>query len=660
MEINKNNDFKYFTEKFDDFQILRYRVPGFEKLSLNKKILLYYLYQAALSGRDILWDQNYKHNLCIRKTLENIVATYNGNRNNEDFEKFMTYTKKVWFSNGIHHHYSTEKFIPDFSKDYFVELIKNSSSENLPLMDNESVEDLINKLTPIIFNKNIDNKRVNLDASKDLIKASANNFYEGISQAEAEKFYTDNTDVSDKEPVSAGMNSKLVKENGEIKEKVWKVNGMYSSAIEKIVFWLEKAIEVSESGKQKAALKKLVEFYKTGDLKTFDEYNKLWLKDTETDIDVINGFIEVYGDALGKKATFESVVSIRDEEATKKAKTISENAEWFEKHSPTQKEYKKENIKGVTAKAINAVVESGDCSPSTPIGINLPNADWLRAEYGSKSVSISNIVYAYDQISKNNGAIEEFAFDEEEIALSKKYSFLASNLHTDLHEIVGHGSGKLKAGVADPNTTLKNYSSTIEEARADLVALYFAFDDKLIKLGLMPCRDVGKAEYNSYIRGGLMTQLVRIKLGSVLEESHMRNRQIIAKWAYEKGLKDNVVEKKIKNNKTYFVINDYEKLRNIFGELLREVQRIKSEGDYEAAKNLVENYGVKIDKDLHKEVKSRWEKLKIPAYSGFIQPVLKPVLKDDKIVDVKILYLDNFTEQMMEYSREYSFLPVYN
>ncbi len=655
---NKTKNFKYKTEQFADIKILRYKVPGFENLLLKQKKLLYYLYQAALSGRDILWDQNYKHNLCIRRTLENIVNTYKGNRNTENFKKFMTYTKKVWFSNGIHHNYSTEKFLPDFSKEYFKELIDNSDRNQFPLKKDETLDDLINKLYPIIFDPKIDAKRVNLDPNLDMIKNSSNNFYENISQKEVEDYYK--KIKNKKNPILYEMNSKMLKENGEIKERVWKIGGMYSEAIEKIVYWLEKAADTAETEIQKKALEKLIEFYKTGYIKTFNDYNILWLKDTDSQIDVINGFIEVYGDPLGKKATFESLVSFRDDEATKRAKIISDNAEWFENNSPTNKAYKKKNIKGVTAKGINAVIESGDCSPSTPIGINLPNADWIRAEYGSKSVSINNILYAYEQVSKDSGAVEEFAYSKQEVDLSKKYSILAENLQTDLHEIIGHGSGKLKKGTAEPDKTLKNYSSTIEETRADLAALYFIMDTKLIELGLMPSIDVGKVTYNSYIRNGLMTQLVKVKSGSNIEESHMRNRQIIAKWAYEKGMNENVIEKIIKDAKTYFIINDYDKLRKIFGELLCEVQRIKSEGDYQAAKNLVENYGVKVDLELHKEVKRRWEKLNIAPYSGFIQPVLIPEIKNGEIIDVKIEYPEDFTAQMLFYAKKYSFLPTYN
>ncbi|MCF8366704.1 MAG: dipeptidyl peptidase 3 [Bacteroidales bacterium] len=649
-------EFKIQTEQFADIKILRYRVPGFENLPLKKKVLLYYLYEAALSGRDIIYDQNYKYNLLIRHTLENILKTYTGDKDDENWQKFLVYIKKVWFSNGIHHHYSMDKFAPEISEDYFRDLIlKSEASDFIDVSHN--IERFIDEITPLIFDKTRAPKRVVQDDGVDMIEASANNFYEGITQKEAEEFYQKFHKPEDQEPPSYGLNSKLVKIDGEIVEQVWKIGGMYSEAIEKIVFWLQKALEYADSEPQKNALAKLVEFYRTGDLKTFDEYSILWLQDQESEIDVVNGFIEVYGDALGRKATFESVVSLRDDEATRRAATISQNAQWFEDHSPTQSKYKKEKVRGVSARGINVVVESGDCSPSTPIGINLPNADWIRAKHGSKSVTINNIMVAYDEASKESGVIEEFAWSDEEIRLSKTWGVLAGNLHVDLHEIVGHGSGKLGPGVGNPGDTLKNYASTIEEARADIFALYFATDQKLIELGLMPSLEVGYAEYNSYLRGGMMTQLVRVELGKDIEESHMRNRQLIVKWAYEKGRDDNVIEKKIRDGKTFFVVNDHAKLREIFGELLCEIQRIKSEGDFNAAKMLVENYGVKVDQEIHKEVLERWKKLNIAPFAGFINPKLKPVLKGDAIEDVIISYPDNFMYQMLEYGEEYSFLP---
>ncbi len=658
--MTKTKTFKIQTEQFSDIRILKYRVPKFDELKLKQKELLYYLYEAALSGRDIIYDQNYKHNLFIRRTLENIYKTYPGDRGCGEWKQFVVFLKRVWFSNGIHHHYSMDKLMPGFSETYFKGLIADSDHSGFSVK-NSDIDNFIDTVVPLIFDKNVAAKRVVQDEGVDMIEASANNFYEDVSQEQVEKFYNNISDASEGRPVSYGLNSKLVSQNGVITEKTWKLGGMYHDAIGKIIFWLEKAVEVAENQTQQAALQKLVEYYKTGDLKTFDEYNILWLKDTESEIDLVNGFIEVYGDPLGRKATFESVVSIRDEEATKRAKTISDNAQWFEDNSPVNPAYKKENVKGVSAKGINVIVESGDCSPSTPIGINLPNADWIRDKHGSKSVTINNIMESYDLASRESGAIEEFAFSDEEIKLAKKHGILASNLHVDLHEIVGHGSGKLKAGVGNPSDTLKSYASTLEEARADLFALYYATDPKLIQLGLMPEIEVGKTEYNSYIRGGLLTQLVRVELGKNIEESHMRNRQLIVKWACEKGKSENVIEKKVKNGKVCFVVNDYERLRNLFGELLREVQRIKSEGDYEAGKNLVETYGVKVDYELHKEVLERWKKLNIAPFAGFINPRLTAVHNNDgTIKGVKIEYPDDFASQMMEYAEGYSYLPDYN
>ncbi|RLD45200.1 MAG: dihydrofolate reductase [Bacteroidetes bacterium] len=647
-------EFKYQTEQFGDYRILRYQVPGFDELDIEKKKQLFYLYNAALWGRDIIYDQNYKYNLKIRKVLENIFKNYKGDRDNSNFKLFLEYLKQFWFSNGLHHHYSMDKFYPDFSKKYWDELINNTNNWDSYLKKEDNVENLKSDIENLIFNRELDIKRVNLDEDVDLIENSANNYYEGISQKEAEDFYAAMTSKDEKHPPSYGMNSKLIKENGTVKEKIWKIGGMYSEQIEKMVYWLEKAKNHCQTKLQEKAFEKLIEYYKTGDLKKFDEYSILWLQDSKSTVDTVHGFIEVYGDSLGKKASYESVVSIKDEEASKRAEAISNNALWFETNSSTDKKYKKEKVEGVSAKAINVVVEAGDCSPSTPIGINLPNAEWIREEYGSKSVSISNILTAYDEASKDTGALQEFAYSQEEIDLSKKWSNAASALHVDLHEIIGHGSGKLAKGIADPSDTLKNYASTLEEARADLVALYFAIDPKLEELGLQESVEVGYAEYNSYIRGGLMTQLVRIELGKNIEESHMRNRQIIAKWAYEKGFEDNIIEKKTKDNKTYFIVNDHQKLREIFGELLAEVQRIKSEGDYEAGKNLVENYGVKIDYKLHKEILERWKKLNIASYAGFINPKLTAIYDNDEILDVKINYPMEFAEQMMEYSEDFS------
>ena len=659
-EMNQPDNFKYMTEQFADLGILRYKIPGFEELPLKQKEMLYYLYEAALAGRDIYYDQNYKYNLKIRRTLEAIVDSYSGDREAEDFQKFMVYTKRVWFSNGIHHHYSNMKIMPDFSKEYFTELINNSNASEFPLAEGETIEDLVSFLTPIIFDPNIARKKVNLDPSADLIKTSAVNFYgDGLTQKEVEKFYSKMVKKGDPHPIWYGLNSKLLNENGILKEKVWKVGGMYSPAIEKIVFWLEKASSLAENNAQKAALDKLVEYYKTGDLKTWDEYNILWVKDTTSRIDVVNGFIEVYDDPLGHKGSFESVVSIKDLEATKRIDAISKQAQWFEDNSPIMDEHKKKNVVGISAKVITVVGETGDSSPSTPVGINLPNSTWIRKEYGSKSVSLGNINESYDKAA-TKGTIEEFAYSEEEIRLSKEYGTLADNLHTDLHEVIGHASGQINPGVGTPKQTLKSYASAIEEARADLVALYYAIDQKLVDIGVIPTIDVGKAEYNAYIRNGLMLQLRRIVPGDDIEESHMRNRQAISKWVYEMGKKDNVIEKIVKDGKTYFVINDYQKLRKLFGQLLREVQRITSEGDFDAAKNFIETYGVKVDLDLNKEVIARYKKLNVAPYKGFINPKLIPVYEGEKIVDVKVEYPDDFTEQMMDYAKNYSFLPTYN
>jgi dipeptidyl-peptidase-3 len=659
-EMNQPDNFKYMTEQFADLGILRYKIPGFEELPLKQKEMLYYLYEAALAGRDIYYDQNYKYNLKIRRTLEAIVDSYSGDREAEDFQKFMVYTKRVWFSNGIHHHYSNMKIMPDFSKEYFTELINNSNASEFPLAEGETIEDLVSFLTPIIFDPNIARKKVNLDPSADLIKTSAVNFYgDGLTQKEVEKFYSKMVKKGDPHPIWYGLNSKLLNENGILKEKVWKVGGMYSPAIEKIVFWLEKANSLAENDAQKATLDKLIEYYKTGDLKTWDEYNILWVKDTTSRIDVVNGFIEVYDDPLGHKGSFESVVSIKDLEATKRIDAISKQAQWFEDNSPIMDEHKKKNVVGISAKVITVVGETGDSSPSTPVGINLPNSTWIRKEYGSKSVSLGNINESYDKAA-TKGTIEEFAYSEEEIRLSKEYGTLADNLHTDLHEVIGHASGQISPGVGTPKQTLKSYASAIEEARADLVALYYAIDQKLVDIGVIPTIDVGKAEYNAYIRNGLMLQLKRIVPGDDIEESHMRNRQAISKWVYEMGKKDNVIEKIVKDGKTYFVINDYQKLRKLFGQLLREVQRITSEGDFDAAKNFIETYGVKVDLDLNKEVIARYKKLNVAPYKGFINPKLIPVYEGEKIVDVKVEYPDDFTEQMMDYAKNYSFLPTYN
>lgn len=656
---NVTDNFKYRTEKFADLAILRYQVPGFNELSLKEKELVYYLYQAALSGRDMIYDQNYKYNLTVRKTLEAIVNSYSGERSGNDWDNFMVYTKRVWFSNGIHHHYSNKKFFPEISKEYFSSLIDNSDSKLLPLTNGENVSDFSEMITKIIFDPKVAPEMVTFDSNVDVIKNSAVNFYEGVTQKEVENYYKKVIDKSDPQPISYGLNSKMMKVNGKIVEKPWRVGGMYSQSIEKIVFWLEKAAGVAENDLQKNTILKLAEYYKTGDLKVFDEYNKLWVKDTESRIDAVHGFIEVYSDPLGYRGYYESVVSIKDLDATKRIKAIGDNAQWFEDNSPIADKYKKKEVKGISAKVITVVVESGGTSPSTPIGINLPNAPWIRKEFGSKSVNLGNIVYSYNKAGSKESLIE-FSFTPEEVELIQKYGALTSDLKTDMHEVIGHASGQLAPGVSPPKQSLKNYASIIEEARADLVALYYLPDPKLVEIGVSPNEDAYKVGYISYIKNGLMLQLRRIKPGENVEEAHMRNRQMVSKWVYEKGKADNIIERKIKDGKTYFVINDYQKLRTLFGKLLNEMQRISSEGDFNAAKNIVETYGVLVDKELHKEVLERYAKLDLAPYSGFINPVLTPVMDGDKITDVKIEYPVDFTKQMLYYAKNYSFLPVIN
>ena len=658
-ERAENQAFNYVSEKFADIQVLRYKIDGFEKLTPQQKELAYYLYEAGLSGRDIIWDQHYKHNLAIRKTLEAILNHYQGDKNNDNYQKFLVYAKRVFFSNGIHHHYDNYKILPECPRDYFKTLIEACPETALPkdFGDKKAFTDFI---LNEIYNPKVAPLKINQNIKDDIIATSAVNFYENLTQKEVEAYYEKIIDKKDPRPISYGLNSKLVKENGKIVEKVWKMQGMYSPAIEKIVFWLQKAVNVAENDIQKQALQKLIEYYQTGDLKKFDEYNILWVQDTSSVVDAINGFIEVYNDPLGYRGSFESVVSIKDFEASKRIAAIAKEAQWFEDNSPIMPQHKKKNVTGISAKVITVVGEAGDASPSTPIGINLPNSDWIRKEHGSKSVNLGNIVEAYDQAAAGNGMLEEFCYSKEEIELAKKYANLSDKLHTDMHEVIGHASGQLEPNVDIPAKTLKNYASTLEEARADLVALYYIYDDKLVQIGVMPNKDVGKAEYDKYIRNGLMTQLVRIKLGNNLEEAHMRNRQLVAKWVYEKGKKDNLIEKVKKDGKTYFVIRDYDKLRTLFGELLKEIQRIKSQGDYQAAKELVENYGVKIDQQLHKEVLDRYAKLNIPPYKGFINPKLVPVMEGDKIIDVKIEYPTDFLQQMLDYGKNYGYLPVKN
>jgi dipeptidyl-peptidase-3 len=652
--------FKWITEQFADTKIIRYKVPGFEQLSLKQKELIYYLSQATLSGRDITCDQNCRYNLLIRKTLEPIYIGYKGDRTSDDFKKFTVFLKRVWFSNGIHHHYSTEKFLPDFSKDYFASLIKSVDSKLLPIKSGQTAGDFINEITPVIFDPDILHKRVNQDSKVDMVMSSASNFYKGVTQKEVEDFYKNihiNSVRNGEDTLIAfGLNSKLVKESGKIVEKTYRVGGLYSHAIEKIVYWLNMAIGVAENPEQRATISKLIEYYRTGDLKAWDDCNILWVKDQNSSVDFINGFIEVYGDPLAKKGTWEAMVNFKDVEATKRTEILSRNAQYFENNSPVDPRFRKKEVKGVTAKVINAVQLGGDSDPATPIGINLPNAQWIRKEYGSKSVTIDNITYAYDQASLGNGFLEEFAASQEEIARVKKFGYLAGNLNTDLHECLGHGSGQMMKGVV--SESLKNYHSTIEEARADLFALYYIMDPKMKELGLVDSDDLAKAEYDSFIRNGLMTQLVRIHLGKDIEEAHMRDRSLIAHWVYEKGNPENVIGKVTREGKSCFIINDYNKLRLLFGQLLGEIQRITSEGDYNAARNLVETFGVKIDPELHKEVLDRYSKLNIAPYSGFINPVLTPVMDNGVIKDIKISYTEDFTSQMLRYSKDFSFLPV--
>jgi dipeptidyl-peptidase-3 len=651
--------FEVDAERFGDLQVLRYQVKGFEELSLQQKQLAYYLYEAAMCGRDIIYDQKYKYNLTIRKTIDAIYSSYTGDKSAEDWKKFEIFAKRIWFSNGIHHHYSNMKMMPEFSQDYFLGLLKECDRNLLPL-EGKDMEALAKTLIPILFDEKVDAKIVDQSAGIDNIKASANNFYEGLSQKEVEAYYAKMADKGNKTPVMYGLNSKLIKENGKIVEKTWKVGGMYSAAIEKIVFWLEKASNVAENAEQKLSLDNLIKFYKSGDLKDFDEYSIAWVKDVNSRLDVVNGFIEVYGDAIGKRGSFESVVSMKDMEATKTIAAIAKEAQWFEDNSPIATEHKKKEVKGITAKVITVIAEAGDAAPSTPIGINLPNSNWIREQHGSKSVSLGNIVESYNVVGAKSPQLKEFAFDDAVVERAKKHGALAGNLHTDMHEVIGHASGKINEGISTPDVTLKNYANCLEEARADLVALYFIYDKKLIDIGVMPSLEVGMAEYDNYILNGLIMQLTRIKLGDHLEEAHMRNRQLVASWAFERGKKDNVIEMLKRDGKTYVKVNDYEKLRTIFGELLKEIQRIKSEGDYKSATALVEGYGVKVDKTLHQEILERFEKLNVAPYKGFIQPKLVPVMEGDKITDVKIEYPKDFSEQMLEYGKKYSFLPVIN
>ena len=641
--------FSYFSEQFADLKILRYQIPGFENLSLDQKKLVYYLTEAGLSGRDIMYDQNYRHNLKIRRALENIHISYQGDKNNDQWKAFEIYLKRIWFSNGIHHHYSNDKFIPGFSSEYLQELLAETNIK------------LEKEVFNIIFNKE-DDKKVNRDATKGIVKGSAVNFYDpDITEKEVDTFYENLLVPNPKKPISLGLNSKLVRVNGGVEEKVWKKGGMYSASIEKIIQNLELAKKYAENEKQADAFDLLIKYYETGDLEIWDDYNVAWVETTEGDVDYINGFIEVYNDPKGYRGSYESVVQIKDFEMSKKMSAISNEAQWFENNSTIMDAHKKKNVVGISYNTVNVAGESGDASPSTPIGINLPNANWIRANHGSKSISLGNILYAYSNAG-SSGRLEEFAYSKEEIELEKKYGKEADNLHTALHEVIGHASGQIVEGVGTPKETLKSYASSLEEARADLVGLYFISDQKMEDLGISPsAKDMGRTSYDGYVRNGLMTQLIRIKLGNDVEQSHMRNRQMVSKWVYEKGLEDNVIEKVVKDGKTYFVINDYEKLRELFGDLLREIQRIKSEGDFEAGKNLIENYGVKVDQKLHKEVLERNSKFTSAPYSGFINPELV-LVQDEKgnIIDIKVVQPESFATQMHDYAKKYYTLPDEN
>ena len=651
--------FDYTVEQFADLQILRYRVPGFENLSLQQKELVYYLTEAALQGRDILFDQNGKYNLRIRRTLEAVYTGYKGDKNTPDFKAMEVYLKRVWFSNGIHHHYGSEKFVPGFAPEFFKEAVLSVDASTLPLAEGRTVEQLCDELSPVIFDPAVMPKRVNQAAGEDLVLTSACNYYDGVTQKEAEDFYNVMKDPKDETPVSYGPNRRLVKENGKIQEKIWKVGGLYGQAIDKIVYWLKKAEGVAENPEQKAVIAELIKFYVTGDLKTFDEYAILWVKDLNSLVDFVNGFTESYGDPLGMKASWESLVNFKDMEATHRTEVISGNAQWFEDHSPVDKQFKKDEVKGVSAKVITAAILAGDLYPATAIGINLPNSNWIRSHHGSKSVTIGNITDAYNKAAHGNGFNEEFVYSDAELQLIDKYADLTGELHTDLHECLGHGSGKLLPGV-DPDA-LKAYGSTIEEARADLFGLYYVADPKLVELGLTPNEDAYKAEYYTYLMNGLMTQLVRIEPGNNVEEAHMRNRQLIARWVFEKGAADKVVELVKKDGKTYVVVNDYEKLRELFGKLLSEIQRIKSTGDYQSAHDLVENYAVKVDPALHAEVLERYKKLNLAPYKGFVNPKYEAVVDAaGKITDVKVTYDEGYAEQMLRYSKDYSNLPSIN
>lgn len=644
------DSFRWETEQFADVRVLRYQVPGWDQLTLQQKQLCYYLNMAGLAGRDILWDQNYRHNLKIRRALERIIKEYKGERTGPDWEAFMVYAKQVFFSNGIHHHYSNDKHIPGFERTYFEELVKESGAALAP------------GVLAAMFDPEVDAKKVSLDADKDLVLASAVNFYgDDINTREVESFYAAIEKKGDPQPLSYGLNSKLVRgPDGRLVENVYKVGGLYGQALEESVKWLEKASSVAETPEQKAAIDLLIKYYRTGDLKTWDDFNVAWVKDTRSSVDFILGFVEVYNDPLGKRGSYESIIEVNDPVATKNMSVIMENAQWFEDHAPLLPQHRKKNVVGITYRFINTVGEAGDAAPSTPVGVNLPNANWIRTAHGSKSVSLGNISEAYEK-SSGSSTLEVFCHDAEEIARAREHGALAGTLHTALHEVVGHASGQIEPGVGEPDATLKSYASTLEEGRADLVALYFVMDPRLVELGVMPSLEVGRAEYDAYIRNGLLVQLRRLKEGKNLEEAHMRNRHWVSAWVYEKGKADSVIVKVVRDGNTYYDIRDYDKLRTLFGELLQEVQRIKSQGDHEAGKALVENYGVKVDPVLHKEVLQRAEKIKTAPYAGFIQPQMVPVTNDKgEITDVRMEYPEDLIQQMLHYGEKHSFLPDEN
>ena len=641
----------WILDKFDDIKVLRYEVPGFENLPLEQKELIYYLAQATKCGRDILFDQNFKYNLTIRRTLESIYTKYEGDRTTAEFKSLEKYLKKVWFANGIHHHYSNDKFRAEFPRAWFAQQVDK-------YVDPQELKIEKELLYKIIFDETLYATRLNQKDGIDMVTESACNYYEGVTMKEVDKFYSELIDENDPRPISYGLNSKLMKDDsGKIVEQTWKLGGMYSAAIQQIVFWLEKAAGVAQEP-QKSIINALINYYRTGDLREFDRYNILWVGDNVSNVDFVNGFIEDYGDPLGRKASWEGTVNFMDSLACRRTQILSKNAQWFEDNAPIDPAFRKKEVKGVSAKVITVAMLGGDCYPSTPIGINLPNADWIRKEYGSKSVTIDNITYAYDKAAQGNGFNEEFMLRGEDRERIKKYGKLADDLHTDLHECLGHGSGQLAPGTKGGE--LKNYTSTLEETRADLFGLYYLGDPKMIEIGLIPSLDVAWAQYADYIMNGMMTQFSRIELGKDVEESHMRNRKLIAEWCYEKGKKDNVIEWVKKDGKSYIVVNDFEALRKLFGELLKEVQRIKSKGDYEAGRKLVENYAVKIDPELHKEVLERYNKLGIEPYSGFVNPDYELVMENGKVKDVKLVYKYNYTEQMLDYSKNYSFLPSIN